>query len=97
VRVRRVADVGLAVRDARLAAGLTQGDVAAKAGVMRYVVTNLESGKGNPTLSTLLAVLEVVGLRVDVGTRPVESSQTTRRLPSLLDLDAVLERTAGRG
>lgn len=95
MRVRRREDMGLAVRDARLAAGMTQADVASKAGVMRYVVTNLESGKANPTLSTLLAVLDVVGLRVDVGSSRTESAQSTRRLPPPLDLDAVLERTQG--
>lgn len=96
MRVRRLADIGHAVRDARVSLGMSQTEVAAGAGVTRYVVTNLESGKGNPTLSTLLAVLDAVGLGVEVGADRIVTPGSARRLMPPVDLDVVLDRTKGR-
>lgn len=44
------------------------GAVAARAGISRESLYRSLSGKGNPTLKTLLAVLKTVGLRLSVET-----------------------------
>lgn len=86
--------IGLAVKEARLERGLTQQEVADLAGVTRYWVTNLELGKGNPTLSSLTAVLGVVGLALRaIATTSEPSPAAERPLEQPLDLDMVLLRT----
>lgn len=41
------------IRERRLSAGLTQKQLAARAGITQTVMSRLESGRGNPTLSLL--------------------------------------------
>lgn len=49
----------------RLAAGLTQVDVAEKTGMERVAIYRLESAKSNPTLSTLSKLAKVLGVTID--------------------------------
>lgn len=44
----------------RLKAGLTQGDVAKAAKLRPETVSRIESGKGNPTVDTLLKLMKTV-------------------------------------
>ena len=48
---------GRSLRDARRAAGLTQAEVAAAAGVSREAISVLENGRRSARLETLNAVL----------------------------------------
>lgn len=54
------------VRDARKAAGLTQVELAARAGVAQSVIARLERGGGNPTFETLERVLHAAGHRLEL-------------------------------
>lgn len=45
--------LGLQFRDARVAKGLTQRDLARRSGVPQADISRIESGAGNPTESTL--------------------------------------------
>ena len=57
-RIRR------ALKAARTAAGLSQAQVAAEAGVSREVVSRLESGRRAARTDTLSAVLDVLGYEI---------------------------------
>ena len=54
------------------------GAVAAKAGISRESLYRSLSPKGNPTLKTLVAVLNTMGLRLSVVPQPKKGAQTGR-------------------
>lgn len=60
--VRRT--VGLNVRRLRIAAGLTQAELAERMGVDRAYVSGLELGQRNPTIVTLWHTAEALGAKV---------------------------------
>ena len=64
--VTAVADLAAIIRDTRHRRGLTQFQLAAAVGVTRQSVVNLETGRANPTLATVLAALHALGLRLDI-------------------------------
>ncbi|MET2825843.1 helix-turn-helix domain-containing protein [Mesorhizobium shangrilense] len=51
------------VKRCRLAAGLTQNEVAVKMGVDRAYVSGLEMGKRNPTVITLWQISQALDVR----------------------------------
>lgn len=67
------AAIGAAVEAARVARGLTQADLAARARVSRRFVVNLENGKAGSHLGKTLTVMMSAGL-VGVAV-PVEAMQ----------------------
>lgn len=52
---------------------VSQKELADLAGVSLHSIINLESGKENPTLQLLLAVLEVLGMEVQLTVKDVLS------------------------
>ncbi|MFP5218414.1 MAG: helix-turn-helix transcriptional regulator, partial [Actinomycetes bacterium] len=54
------------VRSARLSAGLTQAQLAQRAGVTQSVISAYESGRREPALSTLSRLVGAAGLRLEV-------------------------------
>lgn len=66
---------GANFREARLKAGLTQVDVAARTGIQQSHVSEIESGQQNLTLSTMVNLARVVGTDVrKLLTRPSRRS-----------------------
>ena len=59
------------VRDARLRAGLTQRELAAKAGVEQPVIARIERAGSNPTLQTLTWIVRAAGFRVRMILEPM--------------------------
>jgi y4mF family transcriptional regulator len=55
-----------ALRGYRLARGLTQGAVAASAGVSRKFVSDVESGKDTIEVGKLMALISALGLTLDL-------------------------------
>lgn len=51
--------------------GLSQTDLAEMAGVSLASVKDIERGKGNPTLSTVQKILEVIGMEIVYQIRPM--------------------------
>ncbi|MEK7410424.1 MAG: helix-turn-helix transcriptional regulator [Actinomycetota bacterium] len=83
----------MALRDARARQRLSQQEVAERAGIQRYQVANLELGKGNPSLKTLLAVLSAVGLELHVNADGlINPAGPTRNLAKSVSLNDVLSR-----
>ena len=53
------------VRVRRGSLGITQASLCSRAGVSRATLQNLEAGRANPSLGTLLRVLDVLGLDLE--------------------------------
>jgi y4mF family transcriptional regulator len=52
------------LRRRRRELGVTQADLARLAGLSLHGVSDIETGKGNPTLETLLKLSDALGLRI---------------------------------
>jgi predicted transcriptional regulator len=75
----------LLVREARKRVGLTQAELAERAGVTQSVIARLERGGGNPTFLTLERVLHAAGHRLELaaveqGLRTVDESLIAQQL-----------------
>ena len=66
-----VEEIGAVVRQARLAQGLRQDQLAAAAGVGLRFLVELERGKPTVRLGKVLAVLDALGCRLQVTSPPV--------------------------
>lgn len=64
MKITRSADLSRLVRDRRDELGLTQQQVAEHAGVTRQLIARVENGAGDPSVRTLLRILDA--LRVDL-------------------------------
>lgn len=62
-------DLGALVRHRRQTLALTQHALAEIAGVSVHSLSDLESGKGNPTLSALNQVADALGLELRLNVR----------------------------
>jgi transcriptional regulator with XRE-family HTH domain len=72
------------IRDARQAAGLTQKALAERAGTSQPTVALYESGKRDPSASTLVRLVEACGGRLKV-----EAGHQCLRTPSQAELERV--------
>lgn len=63
--------VKLYLRWERADAGLTQAELARRAGVSQQAIAKLEHPKANPTIETLERVAAALGVRVEVAFRPL--------------------------
>lgn len=70
------------LRGARLAARLTQQQLAARAGVTQSVISAYESGRRQPALSTLRRLVSAAGLHLDLRLVPPEAPPAERVLPT---------------
>jgi len=64
--MRDVLSIGAGIRSARKDAGITQEDLAHLAGISVRTVRAIETGTGNPSLQAVVAVSDVLGLRLTV-------------------------------
>jgi uncharacterized protein len=62
-------DSGALLREARIRAGLSQTELAARAGVAQSVISVYESGQRQPSLRTLAGLIEATGYRIDLRLR----------------------------
>lgn len=88
MRVRSIHDLASAARGRRLELGLSQAELASRAGVSRDWVNSFEAGKTTVELILVLRILETLGLRLDVA-GPAEP--TDPRPAGSIDLDAHLD------
>ena len=63
-------DVGEHIHDARVAAGMSQRELAGRMGTSQAAIDRLESGGVGATLTTLQRVATALGLEVNVELRP---------------------------
>jgi transcriptional regulator with XRE-family HTH domain len=87
--VTRESDIGEVVRRRRLALGLSQTQLAEQAATTRQWVSRLEQGRGDVTVSRLLAILDALALTTDVSpprsAAPSASVAQSMIDPSILD------------
>ena len=65
-------EIGKAIKDRRKKLGVNQQTLADLAGVAVHTVVAIERGEGNPQLETLLAILDTLGLQLDINTKRLE-------------------------
>lgn len=63
--------IGEQIRCRRKALGISQRDLAELSGVSLHTVSDIESGKGNPTLITLERLLTPLGMTFSIQIRGV--------------------------
>jgi len=81
-------DFALALRGRREQLGLSQEDVARRAGVSRKWVTDFETGKSGGYLRSVLRVIDVLGMEIHLTT----AGETAREPTSEpIDLDELLD------
>lgn len=91
--VNSVRDLAAAVRGRRLALGLSQGDLASRAGVSRDWINYFEAGKPTVELAHVLRVLDALGLRLYLDeVAPGREAPT----PGAVDLDDLLQEYRDR-
>ena len=65
-------EIGDAVRERRKKLGVNQQMLADLAGVAVNTVVAIERGEGNPQLTTLLTILDTLGLQADINLKQLE-------------------------
>ena len=69
--------VGQNLRSARKAKGLTQEELSVRTGVAQQHLSELETGKGNPTVVTLYELAQVLDVTVAMLVTPSEERTST--------------------
>ncbi|MDF1754788.1 MAG: helix-turn-helix domain-containing protein [Verrucomicrobiales bacterium] len=62
-------ELGKAFMERRKSAGITQRDLAELCDVALHTISDLESGKGNPTLAVINRISAVLGLEIVIRPR----------------------------
>lgn len=92
--------VGARLRQLRLARRLTQEQLAERAGLSDKFLGELERGRGNPTLTTLAALSDALGVRlvdllaVETDRPRLTSRQATQVREALASLETLVEWAA---
>ena len=65
-------EIGSAVKERRKSLSVNQQTLADLAGVAVNTVVAIERGEGNPQLTTLLNILDTLGLQLDINIKQLE-------------------------
>ena len=87
MRVRNPTEIGALIRDQRKRLGLDQRELAARVGVSRQWVIEVEHGKQRAELGLILKTLQALGVRLDVTADDVSAENYGTEAP---DLDAII-------
>lgn len=60
-------EIGRAIAERRDTLNITQARLATLSGISIHTLSNLETGRGNVTLETLLKVAGIIGFKVRIG------------------------------
>jgi len=77
----------LIVRQARLAANLTQAELAQRMGTTQSAVARLESANANPRVATVLRAIEAAGQELELSMRPAQPAVDETMIAANLRLD----------
>ncbi|HEX7823658.1 MAG TPA: helix-turn-helix transcriptional regulator [Mycobacterium sp.] len=73
-----LAALGAAIREHRVQAGLTQAELAARAGIGRPHLNHIEGGRKNPTVVVLVHLASSLGITPGDLLQPTALSEATR-------------------
>lgn len=95
IRIRTPRDVGLLLRQGRRRLGLSQTDLAQRAGVSREWIVAVERGKAGAELGLILRTLAALDLALTVAG---DDDASTRQKDAItpIDIDAIVDRAKGR-
>ncbi len=93
MKVRSIRDLAATVRGRRADLGLSQADLASRAGISRKWIYEFEAGKSTAGIGTLLRVFDALGLALDVNPNVGASPGTGR---GAVDLDALIDEHRNR-
>jgi transcriptional regulator with XRE-family HTH domain len=65
-------DPGALIRERRLARGLSQEQLARRAGTSQAAISKLENGETSPSIETLARILRVMGEQLSLTTSPTD-------------------------
>src|SRR6476661_6987823 len=81
------------IREARRRAGLTQAELAARAGTTQSVIARWERGGSRPTVERLTALVDACGLELQIGIgEPTDVDVAALRRNLALDVDDRVRR-----
>lgn len=86
MRIASIADIAATVRGRRIDLELSQDDLAARVGVSRKTINEIEVGRSAPRMGHLLAIFDALGLAIQaipVSDAPIDQDG--------IDLDEVLK------
>lgn len=92
--LRTATDMGLAIRARRRALGLRQHELAAKVGVSRQWIVEIERGKPRAELGLLLHTIATLGLQLRMQAIPPQVANDVP--PTTIDLNDVIEAARER-
>jgi transcriptional regulator with XRE-family HTH domain len=91
IRIGKFVAASTLLRSSRLASGITQGDLAARAKTSQPDISSIESGKRVPTVETLERLLRQTGHRIiAVPGAGVDATETAERIASATSGDSAL-------
>src|SRR5215467_5138657 len=94
--LRTPLDIGSAIRDQRRRLGLGQDELAARVGVSRKWIIDIEKGKSRAAVGLLLRTLEALGLRLSIdGDGAPFPRKRVKPVPTV-DIDRVLARAEAK-
>ena len=91
MQVRTPVDIGLMIRQARRARGMTQQDLARAAAVGRQWIVEIEGGKPRAELGRVLQTLGALDLSLTILGEGITELREPEEPAEHIDLDAVLE------
>ena len=92
MKLRTPSDIGYLIRDQRKQRRWTQADLAAKLGVSRLWVVQLEQGKETAQIGLVMRVFNELGLPLQVDLGSSTLNEPAPALDDVLDLDEYLTR-----
>jgi HTH-type transcriptional regulator/antitoxin HipB len=94
--LRTPIDIGSAIRDRRRRLGLGQDELAARVGVSRKWIIDVEKGKPRVAMGLLLRTLDALGLHLSLdGDRAPVAGKRRKAVPTV-DIDRVLDNARAK-
>ena len=88
--LRTPIDIGSAIRDRRRRLGLGQDELAARVGVSRKWIIDVEKGKPRAEIGLVLRTLDALGLRLSLDDESAASATGFSDVPAV-DIDRVID------
>ncbi len=93
MRIISVQDLAAVVRGRRISLGLSQADLAVRAGVSRPWLSKIETGKPTAELGLIIRLLDALDLSMQLEIIDADGGDS---VTALVDLDALLEEYRDR-